>query len=272
MGKIVFIDVDGTLYSNDLKISEENHKLIKQAQNSGVPVVINTGRVGANAKLIAEEIDADKFSSFAIGNDGSEIWSFKENKWVYLQQIPTLIIKELNDWLKSYSSDLVLNFSCIEKIYVSELYQKWYSWFKDLKIDVEEISNIEQIQFPVSKIIIIIKKRWEEKEISLLIKKFADKFKDLEIIHYHGNVLSIGLRDVNKGTAAQWLCNYLKISINNALAIGDSFNDLSILKIVGYPAVMGNANVKVKDYGKFLVKDNNNSGVAEAINTFLTTK
>ena len=47
--------------------------------------------------------------------------------------------------------------------------------------------------------------------------------------------------------------------------IGDGYNDVEVLKTVGYPVVMGNAPEDVKKYAKYITSDNDSGGVAEAI-------
>mgnify|MGYP002595360297 FL=1 len=52
-------------------------------------------------------------------------------------------------------------------------------------------------------------------------------------------------------------------------AFGDGFNDLSMLEMVGTPVVMDNALEGVKEYGKYITKNNDEDGVAYGIKMFL---
>ena len=51
--------------------------------------------------------------------------------------------------------------------------------------------------------------------------------------------------------------------------MGDSDNDLAMLKAVGYPVAMSNASQNVKDMAKYVTASNGENGVAKAIRHIL---
>ena len=53
------------------------------------------------------------------------------------------------------------------------------------------------------------------------------------------------------------------------MCIGDSENDLSMIKFAGIGVAMGNAIDKVKEAASFITDSNTNSGVAKAIKKFI---
>ena len=60
-----------------------------------------------------------------------------------------------------------------------------------------------------------------------------------------------------------------EITLNDVMAIGDGENDIAMLKSVGIGVAMGNATSSVKAVADFIVGDNDNGGVAEAIRRFV---
>ena len=52
-------------------------------------------------------------------------------------------------------------------------------------------------------------------------------------------------------------------------AVGDSDNDLAMLKVAGYPVAMGNGTQKVKEMAKYITASNDEEGVAQAISHIL---
>ena len=62
------------------------------------------------------------------------------------------------------------------------------------------------------------------------------------------------------------------IPLQDCAAVGDSDNDLSMLKAVGTPIAMGNASQTVKDLALRVVADNGQDGVAAAILNCLDPK
>ena len=54
-------------------------------------------------------------------------------------------------------------------------------------------------------------------------------------------------RKFNKGTAVEKVCEHLHISIADSIAVGDSMNDLEMLKTAGISICMANGNEQLKE-------------------------
>jgi Cof subfamily protein (haloacid dehalogenase superfamily) len=74
---------------------------------------------------------------------------------------------------------------------------------------------------------------------------------------------------VSKAHAVHFLSDHFHIPLSDIMFIGDSFNDIEALKIVGHPIAMENAIREVKELAKYICKTNNDAGVAHAIYTYL---
>lgn len=59
--------------------------------------------------------------------------------------------------------------------------------------------------------------------------------------------------------------------MDETFAIGDNFNDVSMLKMAGYSVAMGNAEPEVKKLAKHITDSNDEHGVATAIHKMLET-
>lgn len=272
MIKIIFTDVDGTLLDSWGNVSQDNIAACLKAQENNVPVVINTGRYGTNSLKVAKLIKADQFHGYAIGNDGAEIWSFKDNKWIFLSQLDSEIANKLANWLLNYHPDLLLNFSGINSMYVNRLFSKYEKWTEHLNISIKQIKEFNDIKENISKIMVTLEQYWDSNRIKKFISDFETEFPDLTIVQYHTNFFSIGNKDINKGTAIDWLCKHLKIDVKDALAIGDSFNDLPMFEMVGHPVVMDNAHQAIKSYGEWIAPNNDNHGVCRTIEHYVLQK
>ena len=53
------------------------------------------------------------------------------------------------------------------------------------------------------------------------------------------------------------------------MALGDSQNDIDMLKAAGFPVVMANASDEIKQYAKHITLSNNEDGVAAAVEQFV---
>lgn len=272
MVKIIFTDVDGTLFDSASALSEINLNACLKAQKNNIKVVINTGRYGENAIRVGKMINANQYDGYIIGNDGAEIWSYTKQEWIYLQQLTTETTIKLYEWLTKYDKQMILHFNSIDSLYVNHAANSWGTWVENLQIKIVKLTKSSDIKMPISKIMVILEKYWNANEITKFVNNFETNFPDLTIVQYHTNVFSIGNKNIDKGSALQWLCNHLNINTNDALTIGDGFNDLPMFEVSGHPIVMENANIALKPYGKVIAPNNDEHGVGHIINNYIFKK
>lgn len=59
------------------------------------------------------------------------------------------------------------------------------------------------------------------------------------------------------------------IGIADVMAIGDNYNDESMIRTAGLPVAMENAVPEIKELSKYITDTNKNNGVAKAIEHFI---
>ena len=74
---------------------------------------------------------------------------------------------------------------------------------------------------------------------------------------------------VDKGVALALVASELGIAIEDVLAIGDSYNDLPLLRTAGFGVAMGSGPPELKAEADAVVGDVEHDGVAEAIERFV---
>ena len=74
---------------------------------------------------------------------------------------------------------------------------------------------------------------------------------------------------MSKGIGLKQLCEIVKIPLEHTIAVGDSDNDVKMMKVAGLPVAMGNARECVREVCKVSVADNDHGGCAEAIYRYL---
>ena len=77
--------------------------------------------------------------------------------------------------------------------------------------------------------------------------------------------LEFVLPHTTKGTAVEALANHWKFSPDEVMTLGDSENDLSMLRFAGASVAMGNGKPNIKEAARYVTTDNNHHGVAKAI-------
>lgn len=79
------------------------------------------------------------------------------------------------------------------------------------------------------------------------------------------NFLEIMNKEATKGRALQAVSEYFSIDRREVMAIGDSYNDIEMLKWAGVGVAVGNAPPEVQKYADYVTTSNDEDGVAAAL-------
>ncbi len=289
MYKLVAIDLDGTLLNSYGEVSEENKRAIKQAIQKGSEIVLASGRMPSSVKNIAMELGADKY---IISGNGTMVYDLQKEEVIYdtfmTKEKALEIIKiceENSIYYNVYTRNSVLakslNYNILfynnensnkplEKrtnINIVEDICKYIKETQDLEILKMTICDSDQIIFSS-----IIRKLKLVSDIDVLDiehmsrKRIKNGTTEVPIEYYYTEVSN---KNANKWTAIQFLMEKLNIQKEEVMAIGDNANDKEMVENAGLGVAMGNSMLAANHIGDIVVKDNNSSGVAEAIDIYI---
>ncbi|MDQ0244941.1 Cof subfamily protein (haloacid dehalogenase superfamily) [Bacillus fengqiuensis] len=282
MVKCIASDMDGTLVNTRHTISEENAEAIRAAQSKGVEVVVATGRSYEEAHFVLEEAD---ISCPIICVNGAEVRSAEGEK-IYSIPMDSHDAKNIASLLKSL--DIYFEVYTNRGTY-SEDYEKALSVILDIFMSANEKQDYE-------KALEGAKERFEKGRVHL-IESYASLLEDEEIEIYkllafsfdgqrlakaeeklqeNGQIavsssgfenLEITHIDAQKGIALSNFVEKKGISLSETMAVGDSYNDISMFKVVGKAVAMGNAPEEIQQMCHMVTATNheNENGVAKAI-------
>lgn len=97
-------------------------------------------------------------------------------------------------------------------------------------------------------------------------KNIVIEGKEVELDYFY---TEITCKNVNKWTSIKKLIKKLHIKPKEVISIGDNINDKEMIQNSGMGVVMGNSAPYMKEIGNLVVADNNENGVAEAINKLI---
>ncbi|BBJ28228.1 HAD family hydrolase [Athalassotoga saccharophila] len=270
MIKFIGIDLDGTLLDSEKKISEKNLKAIEMAEKAGIKVTIFTGR-----SLIAAEEYLDAISSDIPGvfQNGAFISTIKSRKVIKKITLSHRCAREIISAAKKYDLFVILftNFTeTPDMIYDKEWpedsnYTGYFERNAYRMVKVSDIANC--VGEEVSEISIVgdfEKIKSMQKEI-----RCTDYTMILSTLFSNNNEAFVECfgPGCGKEKAFEFLIESLGVKRSDTAFIGDNYNDLEVLKITGYPVVMGNSYVpqELLKIAKYVTSSNDENGVAKAI-------
>ena len=267
MIKLVGIDFDGTLLDSEKRLSQENKETIKEVIKKGVIVSIFTGRSYSSAIKYIKELDLDVPCVFQNGALIIKPLSKEIISKISLKKDKALeICKYLQENNKTFAifTDF---FKTPDMVLTKDIYKsKHIKYFEN---------NIWRSNF-VDDLIKYLRSLAKDEIVQIAYlsdKDFIDsmkaKFKDVSIIssaeidgEYFTEVFG---KDIGKEKALNYLESYYKITPEETMFIGDSFNDTEIIKKVKYGVAMGNAKEEVKKVAKYVTLDNDSHGVSHIL-------
>jgi len=279
MIKCIAIDMDGTLLTSAQEITEENKSAIKLAQKRGVEVVIATGRAYEESGHLLKE---SGIITPMICANGAEIRT-NQHEIIGTNPLEKDVAKKIADILHhnqvyyevytnrgTYTLDKKTARALIIDIFTVNGHTENMEEIK--KAADERLDDIHQVEsyLPLieDKDQVIYKFLAFNYDPELLGKvkgEILDSIDGIAISASGKENLEITSVHAQKGVALEEFVNTRKIDLKDTMAIGDNFNDLSMLLKVGRAVAMGNAEEEIKKRCHFVTATNEESGVAKAI-------
>jgi Cof subfamily protein (haloacid dehalogenase superfamily) len=267
--------MDGTLLNSYQQVSQENKEAILKAQDQGVEVVIATGRSYQEVRFILDEAD---LHCPVIGVNGAEVRT-KEGEILSATPIENHVAKRAAEKL-------------MEKDIYFEVYTNQGTYSLDPSKAVAIIVDIVVSANPEVKPEDVVKRAEARTSHGLVhqVESYDLLFNDethqiykldsdrreaaaasleelteLAVSSSGHNNLEITHRNAQKGIALETFVKSKGIDISETMAMGDSFNDVSMLERVGRAVAMGNADYEIKTLCDVITATNDEHGVAKAI-------
>ncbi len=264
--KLFVTDLDGTLIHSGKDISEGNRLAVREAVEAGVVFTIATGRMYPSAKPIAQSLGVDVP---IITYNGAVVKSTDGR--VYLAEyIDSEIVKQVLDY--ALERNLYVQLYSYDELYyvkscdISDFYEK-ASKVKGHAVGAEALySHMDE----VPKLLIVgDTPEASDKIVEELNSKFAGILTAVKSNPLYVEIIKHG---VSKASAIKALSETLNISIEDTMAIGDSNNDLPMLKAAGKSVAMGNASDEIKAAADYVTKDCDEDGEAYAIYKYVLNR
>lgn len=267
MYKIIFCDLDGTLLDDNRNVSDTNKNAIKKAIEKGCKFVICSGRSNMSIDHFNKIFDFDKIKNYAVAFNGAYIYETNTKEKLVEHLVPSnCAIKAIN-MCRKFDVDVMVYKN--EMLYFDTPTNRTATYAKRNMVNTTTVDDlIDVASEPVSKVIIIGDneelKKVENEVMTTNIKNEMTTFFSADIL-YEFNPIGI-----DKGTGLKELSKILNINIEETIAIGDNYNDLSMIKAAGLGVCCVNGENGVKNFADYITKaDNNQGAVAEVINKFI---
>jgi Cof subfamily protein (haloacid dehalogenase superfamily) len=268
--KILALDIDGTLLDPQFQISARNLAALRRAHDSGVQIILGTGRRHAFAMPIAQALG---FDVWLISSNGA-VTKSTTGELFHRDLLPAPVAREFCRYMHDFRHNTVLTFDregkgalIIESTEQLDLsiarWMKSNSPFLDQVVPLENSLTVDPIQAMICGPIALMKQAEER----IKTAPFTDRITLLKTQYEARDlcILDTLNAECSKGHALRRWAEHCGIHRDEVMAIGDNYNDLEMLEFAGVPFVMGNASDDIKQNGWPVTLGNDQSGVAAAM-------
>lgn len=262
--RLVAMDLDDTLLRDDWTISSRTVKAIQKARAQGVVITLATGRMAISARPYAKQLGLDVPM---IAYHGAMIQQVLSGDILFRRVIPSNIAADIvqEAAARGFHAQIYLKDRVISQ--QINYWSREYERVASVHVEQGELAMLlSQEPEGVEKILVMAEETELEHIANPLKKSFGEK---VHITRSKPCYLEIMDISVNKGVALAALAKRLGITREEIMAIGDSFNDLEMIKYAGLGVAMGNARPEIKEQADLVTVTNEEDGVAEAIECYV---
>ena len=268
--KLVLVsDNDGTLLDSGGIVSQENLKAIERFREKGGRFAVATGR---STVSFAKYVDIIKSDLPVILCNGSVIYDYNKNEFVYASALPVSVYDDIREITQKFPEIGIL-FVSKKKYYIPRMNQVGLDYLKIENIDRTECS-IDDVPRNCMKALFCVPDnlpyRLMDKFSQYMIKKFGNTVAFTISSPHFFEMIPAG---INKGAALKKLLNILDTDISNSIAAGDYDNDIELIQAAGLGIAVSNATYNLKLAADMVLPyTNNQNAIAKIIDMILGEK
>ena len=264
--RMIVLDLDGTLTNEKKEVTPHTFRALMKAQESGVKVVLASGRPTYGIVPLATQLRLKEFGGYILAYNGGRVIDCATGATVYNQELDPAVVPLLHDEAKAAGMEIltyqgegiaatkkankyVLQEACINKMPVEE-----YTDFKN------------QIEFPINKCLIV----GDPKPLHQLELRLASQMEGkLSVYRSAGFFLECVPPGIEKAHSLAKLIATLGIAREEVIACGDGYNDKGMIEFAGLGVAMANASTEVQDAADYITYSNEEDGVAHVVEKFI---
>lgn len=249
MGKLLLLDIDGTLMNSKKEIPESAKAALLQAKENGHDLAIATGRAPFMIKKVLQETGIRTYITF----NGQYI--VHEDECIHREALDTDILSSIVEFAEKRAHPIVF---MNEKKMVSSI---------DYHPDIDE--SIKTLKFPHPEMVEDFHKDNEIYQALVFCEEdeeqqYHDSFKEMQFVRWHRVSCDILPKGGTKASGIEHLIRATGHTIEDTIAFGDGLNDLQMMEKAGVSVAMANGHEETKKRATYVTDHVDEDGLANA--------
>ena len=220
---------------------------------------------GRATQSVAHYLDVLGLKIPVISYQGARVTDTQTGKIMFKKEIDRESALPIIDY--SEKMNVHCNVFVENTIYIRHM-GEWAKYYNRMSknVPMTEVSDVGEVVKETATKLIYIDEHEKLQEIKPEIEKIMPG--DLIVFFSKPNFLEFTNKKATKGEAVKFLANHFGIKKEEVIAIGDTYNDISMIEYAGLGVCMGNGAESVKDIADYVTLSNEEDGVAHVIERF----
>lgn len=271
-GKLIFMDLDGTLLNSEKTISPKTKEALIHAQQEGAKLILASGRPLPGMLPLAKALLMDQYEGYLISFNGAQVTDCKTSEMLFNK---TMTIEEGQAILRHVEDFEVIpmivkdDYTYVTNVFAGMLdiagnpfnvidYEAHSNGYK-----LCEVNNLTDFaDFPLNKILLAGQPEYLEVHYRELAAPFGEEVNHIFTAPFYYEFTAKG---IDKAKAIDSIFIPMGFKKENMIAFGDGQNDATMLAYVGKGFAMENAVDSLKEIADALTKSNDDDGIAYAL-------
>lgn len=267
MYRLIISDLDGTLLRDDHTLSDYTKAVIHRVSEQGIDFMLATGRIFGGATQYAKDLN---LNTPILACNGALIKE-AQGELLYGKPLQEDALAEIFEVL----TERKLYFHCYgEESFYTEKFSDhlvgFYSFNKELPEEEQfPMIEIKPTQLLGKDTIYKVLARCGEKEARQELFDRLSKIPETSVTSSWYDTFDICAEQVSKATAIDRYAKAKGIDPSEIICFGDNYNDMDMIQFAGLGIAVENGVKELKEIADYVTGNNNEDGVAKAIEKFV---
>ncbi|MFQ5872438.1 MAG: Cof-type HAD-IIB family hydrolase [Dehalococcoidia bacterium] len=263
--KLIAFDLDGTLYDRHagLTLSPRTREAVGRVRELGAEVTIATGRMFSSTLRFCTELG---LTIPIICYQGALIGDPVTKEVMWEKPVPLDMTRRVIGLVEDIG---IAPYVFIrDDFYVRERTDRVRQYENALDITAREVGNLAKfLREGPTKLVVV----GEEAEMSEVEHRVKETFgSSLSVVRTYDHLCEIGHPEASKGQALSYLASTLGVSREETVAVGDSPNDVDMIRWAGLGVAMASASPEVVEAADLMAKPVSEDGVADLLDDLIS--
>jgi len=270
MYRLIISDLDGTLLRDDHTLSDYTKAVIHKVSEQGIDFMLATGRIFGGATQYAKAL---QLNTPILACNGALIKE-AEGRLIYGMPLQEDVLSEIFDVLEERS----LYFHCYgEESFYTEKFSDHLSGFYAFNKALPEEEQFPMVEINPRELIgkdtiYKVLARCSGEEVRKELYDRLSKIPGTSVTVSWYDSFDICAENVSKAAAIERYARSKGIEASEIICFGDNYNDIEMVQYVGLGVAVENGVDELKEVADYVTGNNNEDGVAKAIEKFVFGK